>query len=944
VKQKGLKYIHLNARSMLPKKEEIHWIINELNVDACCVSETWLDDTVFDADIALSGYTLVRKDRQCKKGGGVLIYIKQNLIFKERNEIITDDSLEMIWLEVKTKDGTPNMLISCIYRPPNSPPEYFNNILDTTERAISEDKEVILLGDMNIDYSLNENLSSNSIFLMESMFGFNQLILSPTRVTPSSSSFIDIILSTCPQHHVISGVHEINLSDHFMIYTCIDVAPTRKPHREIKYRNYKNFDEQRCLNDYHKLFDNIIDNFKTFSNIEKTNVDDIIEHNWTVWKNSFLEVSDKNAPIKISRLKNRCSSWITTDIIKCMHTRDYLHKKAIKSSDPTRCNQFWHEYRKYRNTINKTVKKAKRDYLIESCSQNNNNPKQFWKDISSILPRKNTSQVNNDICPNKFNEYFSSIGKEVASNIQTSPLLNDYLKKFPRSIHDFKFNHIENHFTVKQLKSLPKISKIDVLNFDSKLLNTAAEVISPSLTYLLNMSIDGGYVPIDWKLAKVTPAFKGKGIISSENNYRPLSVIACIAKIAEKSVQLQLLEYLRKHKFISIDQFAYLKYHSTQHCLHRLIDDVLENVNNKELTGMCFIDIKKCFDTIDHDILLFKLEKYGIQNNELNWFKSYLSNRKQVVVNNGKVSDKCKVNIGVPQGTILGPLLFLLYINDVSNSVSDAQLNIYADDVVVYCSSNDVYDLQCNLQKVMNNVYEWYKINKLALSTEKCSTMLVKGNNLCISNNIDIYLGNEKLNNVHSMKYLGVTIDDDLKWRNHLRNISKKVNINNARLRKTYNILPETLRLKMHNTISVPVIDYASTVWGDFSQSIINYIDRIEHMCARTITGNYNFIDYRGEELMQQLGMTFFVNRLDYYISVIMYKAIHGLVPDHIANIILFTYEMCNRNLRTFNNMDLYKPMPHCNLFKKSLQFKGPNVWNRLPLHVKESLSVETFK
>ena len=286
----------------------------------------------------------------------------------------------------------------------------------------------------------------------------------------------------------------------------------------------------------------------------------------------------------------------------------------------------------------------------------------------------------------------------------------------------------------------------------------------------------------------------------------------------------------------------------------------------------------------------------------------------------------------------------MLYINDVSNSVTGAHLNIYADDVVVYCSSNNLTDLQCKLQFVMNSVYEWYQINRLALSTEKCSTMLIKGNNNCTLNTFNICLGNEKLQNVHSMKYLGVIIDDDLKWKNHLASISKKINVNNARIRRTYSVLPQSVRLKVHNTISVPVIDYASTVWGDFSQSILKYIDRLEHMCARTITGNFDFINVRGLELMQKLQMSYFINRLNYYTSVILYKAVHGLAPDHICNLICFTHEMSHRYLRTFNNMELYKSRPYCNLFKKSLQYKGPTIWNSLPLHIKKSLSVRSFK
>ena len=187
-----------------------------------------------------------------------------------------------------------------------------------------------------------------------------------------------------------------------------------------------------------------------------------------------------------------------------------------------------------RNLVNKNVKRAKQIYFKDACSKNNKNPKQLWKEISRILPRKNSTQQLNDISPNTFNTYFSSIGNDVANKIPQSTLLDEYQNNFPSSIHTFEFKHIDNASTLKLLKSLPNHSKIDILTFDTRLLNLAAHIISPSLTHLLNGSLDTGYVPNDWKLAQVSPAYKGKGPVIEENNYRPLSVIAAIAKIAEK--------------------------------------------------------------------------------------------------------------------------------------------------------------------------------------------------------------------------------------------------------------------------------------------------------------------------------------------------------------------------------------------------------------------------
>jgi hypothetical protein len=775
--------------------------------------------------------------------------------------------------------------------------------------------------------------------MIENLFGFKQLIESPTRVTTTTSTLLDLILSTCPQKHFISGTYKSTFSDHYMIYTCIDTAHKCKTHREIRYRNYKNFDENNCISDFKKVFHKLQAEIEAYSPLSCNN--DMLSQYWYVWKKSFLELSNTHAPFKMSHMKSRYNGWINTDIIKLMQHRDNLHKKAIKSNDSSRSNSLWKSYRGLRNNVNKKIKKLKYDYFQSLSVTSKNEPKVLWRELSKIMPKSSFNGVVNDISPDSFNKYFASIGETVAKTITDTDENNlEYLSKFPSSIHSFNFVEINTDFVKKVLTSLPKQSKNDILSFDTRLLNLTADIISPTLTFIINMSLKLGFVLDDWKIASVTPAYKGKGSVSEENSYRPLSVISYIAKLSEKCVHLQLIKYLHNHKFISIDQYAYLKNHSTQLCLHRLIDDVLENINHKEHSALCFLDIKKCFDTINHDLLLYKLEKYGIRNNELNWFKSYLSNRSQVVINNGKKSDNCILNIGVPQGTILGPVLFLLYINDLSNSVCNANINIYADDVVVYCSHTNMNQLQVLMQNVMDSVYKWYKVNKLALSTEKCSTMVIKSNPNVTIDDFIIRLGNSVLTQVKSMKYLGVVIDEKLKWNEQLTSITKKANINNARLRKTKNILPQGLRLKLFNSTALPVIDYASTVWGNFSNKVLKSVERIEHMYARTITGNYDFVNVRGEELMQQLKMSPFENRLRYYISLIMYKSVNGLVPDHLLNNIVFSYEMSTRVSRQNNFIDLYIPKPNCELYRKALMYIGPKIWNSLPICIKESTSV----
>ena len=353
---------------------------------------------------------------------------------------------------------------------------------------------------------------------------------------------------------------------------------------------------------------------------------------------------------------------------------------------------------------------------------------------------------------------------------------------------------------------------------------------------------------------------------------------------------MQLIDYLCIHKLISIDQSAYLKLHSTQTALHRLIDDILENVNNKEITALCFLDIRKCFDTIDHKILLTKLYKYGIQNTELMWFKSYLADRKQVLYCNGASSTELGVNIGVPQGTVLGPILFLLYVNDLSNAVKNASINIYADDVVIYSSHENVDILKNQMQDTMNDVFKWYNENRLALSIEKCNTLVVHHNPSEPPPDIILTRNEIPLCQVKDVKYLGLTIDSKLHWNKHIASITKRVSMCNANLRRLHKYVPENILKKIYKATVEPIVDYASTVWGNTHSNLINTIHKLENRSARAIKCNYNFIDVRGDDLFADLNFTRFTARRNYSTAVLMYKAIHGLAPDYICNKIVFSY------------------------------------------------------
>jgi exonuclease III len=936
-KCKGLAIFHINCRSIVNKIDEIDSLISSLNMDILCVSETWLNENILDEDIRVDGFKIIRKDRPNRKGGGVAIYIKESIIYKERHDLSSLNDIENIWIEIVTPSSRENVLLSCCYRPPNSMSDYYNKMVDIIEMANNENKEIIILGDMNYDYVMDDSLYKNPVFLIERLFSMTQLIKSPTRVTNASSSLLDVVLTTCPKYHVETGVLPYGLSDHYITFTILDISHQKRNHREIRFRDYKHFNESDFKKQCQARFDSLKNQFPVINpNLKSEN----LENMWQLWKSTFLNLCNEYAPFKCSRLKNRHNKWITPEIIKLIYKREYLHKKAAKSNDPLKENSLWSEYRKTRNEITKKIRKNKFEYYSYAADTYRNNPKKLWKEIKSVFP-KNNNEVVTDITAEQFNDYFSTIGMKTATdnNIQN----HVYRDPFPECLYKFKFSDIPNTFVLKMLNSLPNESKNDVLNFDTKLLRLSSSIISPSLTLIINASLTIGYCPIDWKIARVSPAFKGKGEINNETNFRPLSVIGHISKMAEKCVHDQLVKYLIKHRFITIDQFAYMKQHSTCTSLHRLIDDILENINEKEKTGLCFLDIRKCFDTIDHDILIYKLSKYGIHDTALSWFKSYLNDRSQIVTLNNKVSSPRSINIGVPQGTILGPILFLIFINDISSHTLNASINIYADDVVLYYNHTDITILQNNLQKSLDSIYMWYKRNKLSLSVEKCTSMIIDKSRRKDTNSFNLKLDGVAIDNLEKTKYLGLTIDHKLQWQDHISNIAKKVNINNFRLRRLKTI-PSNIKLKIHNAMTVPIIDYANTVWGSFSKHNDNLISKLEHMAARAITGEYDYINKRGADIMKNLNMPPFEYRLKYNKCLLMYKSINDLLPNHISNNFHLLKEISQRELRDKQKMSLYVPRPNCELFKHSLLYSGPVLWNKLPTELQTASSLYAFK
>ena len=657
-----------------------------------------------------------------------------------------------------------------------------------------------------------------------------------------------------------------------------------------------------------------------------------------MWKNEFLKISNKHAPFVERRLKSRSNPWITPNIVKLMYRRDFLHKRAVTLKDESA----WDEYKNMRNAVNREVNTTKRIYYDNVVTLNRNEPKILWRKINDLVREKKSSNSNvHDISASEFNRYFSTIGKKVSSKLPKQGMPK---WKNPASIYSFTFKNIDVAAVHGDLHSLDGDSGNDVLQLDAKLLRMSADVICRTLTHLYNISLSSKIIPGEWKLARITPIYKGSGDVHRETNYRPISVLSHVAKIFERNVHEQIVNYLEHHCFITPYQSAYLKKHSTVTCLHRVIDDMCENIDDGLVCGVCFLDIEKCFDTIDHDILLQKLKWYGIDGHELDWFKSYLYDRKQCVRVDNITSDVTSCPIGVPQGSILGPILFLLYVNDFAQYIENQNCNIFADDAMIYSFGRDIPEMESNLQCALNSLTPWYSANRLSISAQKSAVMLIGKQSQVKNSILAVSINGDPLEQVCSTKYLGVTVDNTLSWDSQCDNLCFKLAGKIAVLRRIRSFVKtETLKLLYEKTIQ-PVMDYACSVWCNTKKSNINKLQRVQNYAARIITGNFDYINTQSIDVLRSLRWATVQERCDYFTAVLMFKAICGLTPMYMTDNIVMAAETHDRDTRLSNSNDVNIPPHNSDVLKRSFIYNGSVIWNKLPDEIRMATDVSDFK
>jgi hypothetical protein len=836
---------------------------------------------------------------------------------------------ELVATQIEGKHS--NLILLNVYRPTNNDVEYNEKLCSEIETIVNDHPKdcIWIAGDLNlpdIDWSSNsvmshqytKEISERFILALENS-GLQQMIDFPTRICKTLDLFVTNRPSLVTSCKALPGV-----SDHEIVLVESDMSA--KYQRPVKRKVYlwKKADIAGLKSDFSKFNREFCENCKHHMN--SSDIDQL-------WKNFCLktqEILDRYVPSKMTT--SRFSQpWINREIKRLSAKKKRYFKKAKISNN----NDDWFNFKHLKQQCQQECRKAHNSYISSMLDEDSkSNPKKFYSfikskkcDSSGVAPLKSNgtlfsdSKLKADILNKQFTSVFTS---EDTTNVPppVTPKVN-----VPHIT-------INRNGLLKLLKDINVHKATGPDNISGMLLKTVCEEVVDSLAIIFQSSLDSGKLPSAWKEAYITPLYK-KGDKSMASNYRPVSLTSICCKLLEHVVHSNVISHLDRHGLLSDKQHGFRKERSCESQLITTIQDLADSLNAGGQVDAILLDFSKAFDKVPHQRLLTKVQNCGVTGSLLCWISDFLSDRTQSVVLEGQHSSPTPVTSGVPQGTVLGPLLFLIYINDMPSCVSSTP-RLFADDCLLYRTIHSKSDSEI-LQQDLDNLQEWENNWLMEFNADKCEVIRITKKRKPILSSYTIH--GTVLSEVNTAKYLGVNISSDLSWNKHIDITCKKANNTLGFLRRnTYNC-SQNVKETCYKSLVRPITEYASTVWDPYTQTNISKLEQVQRRSARYVTGDFRRTS-SVTAMLNNLSWETLQQRREHAKVTIMYRIIYHLIAIPIEPYLIKS----NSSQVRGHNMRYLVPHSRILLHKASYFPSTIRLWNALPSNVVAATTIEGFK
>ena len=844
------------------------------------------------------------------------------------------EGVDDIWVQIQYKKF-PSFIVGCIYRHPKATVLSFSYLSDVFKYVCLKNKPVLILGDFNDNILQRGNNMTNVIKTLS----LTQIINQPTRITPTSSTLLDLLITNNNEFIDNSNVSPSPVADHEMISVVINIRKPKPSPQTITYRCHKNYN----ANDFCEL---LLIETPVLNAILNT---DDVHRQVHIFTETFNVCLNRSAPIVTREIERPFAPWIDGDLKRSIYDKNKLQTSLKKD----RSNRILDEqFREIKKNVELRINNAKKEHFYDEFTKCKGNSSATWKVVKDMIPGlnvKNRLVLENPLDKaNEFDEYFANVGenafKKSQEGYEPSILDNDIVNVVNNNQRNdialFRPQPVDVNTVILVFKDLKDTKSFGCDGIQLKYLKDALPVLIVYIVVIVNTSIVTGLYPHLWKHPHVVPFYKN-GDVDDVGNYRPISLLPIISKVLEKIIANQLMEFLESHKLLSNSQHGFRANLSTETALMKVNERIYENIDKQEISLLLLLDLSKAFDSVSHDILLTKCDNLKIDRF---WFNDYLCDRTQSVRIDSVISSPKRISYGVPQGSILGPLLFLIYINDMADILDKYFLIQYADDsqIIVSNNINNIETLKFEGELALRDAERYFQENGLNVNEGKTQCMFIGSRQLIslIPQDLTINFGNTLITPLKSVKNLGVYMDQYLLYDVHVNHISRKVNGILMFLNRIKDNFEQSARIIVVQSLVLSIINYCSKIWGMTTRQQLDRVQKLENFAAKVAVGNGRKYDH-ATPFLNELKWLRIECKVTYDICVFTYKIINNLLPDWI-----FSFpQVRNTSVRnTRQSNDLFVPRKRTDIGAKTISVKGPLAWNTLPINVKNAGTIKTFK